>query len=145
MNKVAVLLCSHGCFAQEAAKSAEMIIGAQENYAAVTVDMSLDLEQVRKALAQAYDALDTGRGAVVLVDLFGGTPSNAAACLLGEHSDVLVCTGLHLPMLIELFLNQECSVPELATLLESSYSKAFHNLTALWEQEEGEEDEHQIL
>ena len=45
--------------------------------------------------------VDEGRGVIMLTDLFGGTPSNLAICLL-EAGRVEVIAGVNLPMLIRL-------------------------------------------
>jgi mannose/fructose-specific phosphotransferase system component IIA len=63
------------------------------------------------------DRLDTSQGVVVLVDLFGGTPCNAAA--LGARERLFpIVSGANLPMLLEILLNRECglSVEELVDL-----------------------------
>ncbi len=45
--------------------------------------------------------VDTGEGAIILTDLFGGTPSNLAISLM-EAGKVEVIAGINLPMLIRL-------------------------------------------
>ncbi|MBS1240522.1 MAG: sugar transporter subunit, partial [Proteobacteria bacterium] len=45
--------------------------------------------------------VDSGQGAVILTDLFGGTPSNLAISLMKEGT-VEVIAGINLPMLIRL-------------------------------------------
>ena len=45
--------------------------------------------------------MDSGKGAVILTDLFGGTPSNLAISLL-ERGKTEVIAGINLPMLIRL-------------------------------------------
>ena len=52
-------------------------------------------------LAAAIEAVDGGRGVIVLTDLFGGTPSNLAISLM-ERGRVEVIAGINLPMLIRL-------------------------------------------
>ena len=52
-------------------------------------------------IATAIGAVDSGRGVIVLTDLFGGTPSNLAISLM-ERGRVEVIAGMNLPMLIRL-------------------------------------------
>ncbi len=59
------------------------------------------MESRRLDIAAAIAAVDTGRGVIVLTDLFGGTPSNLAISLM-ERGRVEVIAGMNLPMLIRL-------------------------------------------
>ena len=45
--------------------------------------------------------VDTGRGTVLLTDMFGGTPSNLAISIM-DQAKVEVIAGINLPMLIKL-------------------------------------------
>jgi PTS system mannose-specific IIA component len=46
-------------------------------------------------------AVDDGSGAVVLTDMFGGTPSNLAISIM-DRTRIEVIAGVNLPMLIKL-------------------------------------------
>jgi PTS system mannose-specific IIA component len=59
------------------------------------------MEQRRQDIADAIADVDTGDGAIILTDLFGGTPSNLAISLL-DTGRVEVIAGINLPMLIRL-------------------------------------------
>ena len=52
-------------------------------------------------IARAIEDVDSGNGAVILTDLFGGTPSNLAISLL-QAGRTEVIAGINLPMLIRL-------------------------------------------
>jgi len=52
-------------------------------------------------IAKAIKQVDSGSGAVILTDLFGGTPSNLAISLL-KAGKTEVIAGINLPMLIRL-------------------------------------------
>lgn len=59
-------------------------------------------------------------GAIIMTDLFGGTPSNMSLSFLKEGC-VEVVTGTNLPMLIEFCSRREqMAVAELAAKLQSS-------------------------
>jgi PTS system mannose-specific IIA component len=45
--------------------------------------------------------VDTGDGAILLTDMFGGTPSNLAISIM-DRARVEVLAGVNLPMLIKL-------------------------------------------
>ena len=48
----------------------------------------------------------SGDGVIIMTDMFGGTPSNAAMSFLQEGR-VEVITGVNLPMLVEYFSRRE--------------------------------------
>ena len=45
--------------------------------------------------------VNTGKGVVILTDMFGGTPSNLAISIM-EEEKVEVVAGVNLPMLIKI-------------------------------------------
>lgn len=55
--------------------------------------------------------LNTGRGLLVLTDIFGATPANIAQQLIGEQ--VVVIYGLSLPMLFRIFNYPNLTLDEL--------------------------------
>src|SRR3546814_15330064 len=59
------------------------------------------MDQRRREILDRVDAMDSGRGVVVLTDMFGGTPSNLAISIL-DRPGVEVIAGVNLPMLIKL-------------------------------------------
>lgn len=119
-TKVALLLMSHGNFAKELLKSAELIVGKQENYETLGVHLDDQIDHLREQMYEKVDSLDTTQGLVVLTDISGGTPMNMAGLLL-ERSNVLVCSGTNLPMLIELLFNREKQIEEIKEILKSAY------------------------
>ena len=60
-----------------------------------------DMEKRREEIAKGIAKVDSGKGAIILTDLFGGTPSNLAISLL-DTGRVEVIAGINLPMLIRL-------------------------------------------
>lgn len=95
-----MLLLSHGAFAVEALRSAEMIVGPMENVIAIGFDERDRMEDFSGAIAQAIEALPDG--SVVLVDCLGGTPFNQVMRLLmGGPKKLPAVAGFNLPMLIE--------------------------------------------
>jgi PTS system mannose-specific IIA component len=79
----------------------EHVVGAQEDVATICIGPSDDMEVRRQDIAHAIARVDTGSGAIMLTDLFGGTPSNLAISLL-EKGRTEVIAGVNLPMLIRL-------------------------------------------
>ncbi|MBW7947564.1 MAG: PTS sugar transporter subunit IIA [Sphingomonadaceae bacterium] len=98
---IGIVLVTHGRLAAEFVAAMEHVVGPQKNVASICIDADDDMEVRRADIAGAVKAVDTGRGVVILTDMFGGTPSNLAISLLsGGHVEVIA--GVNLPMLIRL-------------------------------------------
>jgi len=98
---IALIVATHGEFSREIVRSAEMIFGEQQNIAAVTFKPGEGLEDLKNKYEQALKELETQDGVLFLVDLFGGSPFNAAAALISAEENMDMITGVNLPMLIE--------------------------------------------
>ena len=98
---IGMILVTHGRLAEEFVKAMEHVVGRQDAVAMVCIGPKDDVEARRKEIADAIKKVDTGEGAVILTDLFGGTPSNLAISLMQEGR-VEVIAGINLPMLIRL-------------------------------------------
>ncbi len=98
---IGMILVTHGRLAEEFVHAMEHVVGAQEAIATVCIGPHDDMEARRKEIARAIKQVDSGSGAVILTDLFGGTPSNLAISLL-KKGKTEVIAGINLPMLIRL-------------------------------------------
>ena len=98
---IGMILVTHGRLAEEFVHAMEHVVGTQPDVATVCIGPQDDMEQRRKDIARAIKQVDTGSGAVILTDLFGGTPSNLAISLL-KAGKTEVIAGINLPMLIRL-------------------------------------------
>ncbi len=95
-----ILLLSHGPLASAIVESSTMIIGEQPNLAAFGLEPSDTLEDYINAVIEAYHAFDDN--ALILLDLFGGTPCNQITlAALRSKLNILALSGLSLPMVIE--------------------------------------------
>jgi PTS system mannose-specific IIA component len=118
-----LLIVAHAAVGRELIKAAEMIMGTMECAAAVDIAPGDTAEDIQKAisLAVAEVAVD---GAIILTDMFGGTPSNISLSFLQEGR-VEVVTGVNLPMVIKFANDRERKgVAELATALRESGREA---------------------
>ena len=98
---IGLILVTHGHLADEFIHAMEHVVGRQSDIVAVCIGPNDDMEARRKEIARAIDRVDSGSGAVILTDLFGGTPSNLAISLL-KRGRTEVIAGINLPMLIRL-------------------------------------------
>ena len=98
---IGLILVTHGRLAEEFLVALEHVVGPQKQVATVCIGPHDDMEARRKEIAGAIRKVDTGEGAIILTDLFGGTPSNLSISLL-EAGKTEVIAGVNLPMLIRL-------------------------------------------
>jgi len=98
---IGVVLVTHGRLAAEFIAALEHVVGPQRNMRAVCIGPDDDMEQRRKDILDAVAEVDEGDGAVLLTDMFGGTPSNLAISVMNS-AKVEVIAGVNLPMLIKL-------------------------------------------
>ncbi|MDF1720043.1 MAG: PTS sugar transporter subunit IIA [Minwuia sp.] len=111
---IGMVLVTHGRLAEEFIAATEHVVGAQENVRAISIGPDDDMEQRRKDIMDAVEAVDDGSGVVLLTDMFGGTPSNLAISMM-DQGEVEVIAGMNLPMLIKL-----ATVREKSTLAEAA-------------------------
>lgn len=115
---IGVVVVSHGNLATELLRAAEIIVGKVENSVAVDIDPKMGMDDIHKAIEGAIRTVDTGKGVLLLTDMFGGTPSNIGLSFLGTHR-VEVVTGVNLPMMIKLPMSRaSMSLPDLARHLQ---------------------------
>jgi len=98
---IGLILVTHGKLASEFLVALEHVVGPQKNVATICIGPHDDMEAHRNEIAAAIKTVDTGKGVIILSDLFGGTPSNLAISLL-DSGRVEVIAGVNLPMLIRL-------------------------------------------
>jgi mannose PTS system EIIA component len=114
---VGLVLAAHAGLAAELLKAAEMIVGPLEDVAAVAVNSTDTVDDIRDAMASAIQSAGTS-GVIVMTDMFGGTPSNMSLSFLKE-GEVEVLTGVNLPMLIKYASDRNrLGVTELAAQLK---------------------------
>lgn len=98
---IGLVLVTHGRLAVEFVTAMEHVVGPQSAIEAICIGPDDDMESRRADIARAIETVESGRGVIVLTDLFGGTPSNLAISLM-RPGQVEVIAGINLPMLIRL-------------------------------------------
>ncbi|MFC1884295.1 PTS sugar transporter subunit IIA [Thermodesulfobacteriota bacterium] len=96
---IGLLIISHCDIGLEMLSAAELIVGRIEAADAISITQTTESEEVLKAISQKIKSLDSGKGVLVLTDMFGGTPSNLSLSFLKEER-VEVLTGVNLPMVV---------------------------------------------
>lgn len=98
---IGMVLVTHGRLAIEFIAALEHVVGPQSHIAAVCIGPEDDMERRRQDILRAISEVDTGKGVVLLTDMFGGTPSNLAISVM-DKAKIEVIAGVNLPMLIKL-------------------------------------------
>jgi mannose/fructose-specific phosphotransferase system component IIA len=93
-----IIILTHGKAGEELIKSAEMILGPLKNVYAFSLLPGVPPEEYIKEVTETIKLAP--EGSIILVDLFGGTPSNMAALLSKEYK-ISAVSGLNIAMLIE--------------------------------------------
>ncbi len=100
-----LIVAAHGNLAKEVLNSVNMVYGQVENVSTVPfvpgengTDLKRKYEEILK---------DVKDEVVFLVDLFGGSPYNAAFEFAMKNDNMDVVTGLSLPLLIEVLTTRE--------------------------------------
>jgi mannose PTS system EIIA component len=98
---IGMVLVTHGRLAIEFRAAMEHVVGPQKQVETITIGPDDDMDQRRRDIMAAVQAVDSGDGVVILTDMFGGTPSNLAISVMnGGKTEVIA--GINLPMLIKL-------------------------------------------
>jgi len=98
---IGLVLVTHGGLATEFRIAMEHVVGPQAAIETVCIGPEDDMEQRRQDILRSIGEVDSGEGAVLLTDMFGGTPSNLAISVM-DRGKVEVIAGVNLPMLIKL-------------------------------------------
>lgn len=114
---IGLVLVTHGALADEFRAAVEHVVGAQEQIATICIGPDDDMEKRRQDIVDAIGKVDSGKGVVLLTDMFGGTPSNLAISLL-EKDRIEVIAGINLPMLIK-FASVRETLPLSEAVLEA--------------------------
>ena len=118
---VGVIIVAHMQLAEELLKVAQVITSSTlDNFKAVSINLDDNPDQAREKLLTAVKSVDNGDGVILIVDMFGGTPSNLSLSLL-TRGKVEIVTGANLPMIIEAASNSpKRALNELVNMLTSS-------------------------
>jgi PTS system mannose-specific IIA component len=98
---IGIVLVTHGRLAAEFLSAMEHIVGPQSHIRTVCIGAQDDIEQRRREISEAIEAVDLGNGVVLVTDMFGGTPCNLALTHL-KKGEIEVLAGANLPSLIKL-------------------------------------------
>jgi PTS system mannose-specific IIA component len=97
---IGILLVTHGRLAEELRAAALTIQPEIGRIVAVALEWSETGEDARDRIAAGLAEADQGGGAVILTDMFGGTPTNLTLSFLKKDC-VEIVTGVNLSMVLK--------------------------------------------
>ena len=98
---IGLVIVTHCGLALEFRSALEHVVGPQTQLETVSIGPDDDMALRRQQIVDAIHRTNTGKGVIVLVDMFGGTPSNLAISVMDEDQ-VEVIAGINLPILVKL-------------------------------------------
>ncbi|GAB2928829.1 PTS mannose transporter subunit IIAB [Hafnia psychrotolerans] len=104
---IAIIIGTHGSAAEQLLKTAEMILGEQDNVAFIDFVPGENAETLIEKYTAKLGGLDTSSGVLFLVDTWGGSPFNAASRIVIDKENYEVVTGVNIPMLTETFMARD--------------------------------------
>jgi len=123
---IGVVVVTPGQLPTQLLNAAEMIVGDLPRFTAVSIGWHDDVSDAGEDIAQAIERVRGESGVLLLIDMFGGTPSNLGMTFL-EKDRVEVITGVNLPMLIKL-----AGLSHSADLLAVARAMREHGRNAIW-------------
>jgi mannose PTS system EIIA component len=120
---IGIVVVTHGALAGELVNAARTIVGDIPRIAAVSIGWSDDVSAARSAIAQALEDVG-GDQALVLTDMFGGTPTNVSLPFLSPRVEIV--TGVNLPMLIKVTSLRDGALAEVARIVREQGKDAIY-------------------
>ncbi|EGT4507531.1 PTS mannose transporter subunit IIAB [Cronobacter sakazakii] len=104
---IAIVIGTHGWAAEQLLKTAEMLLGEQENVGWIDFVPGENAETLIEKYNAQLEKLDTSKGVVFLVDTWGGSPFNAASRIVVDKPHYEVVAGVNIPMLVETLMARD--------------------------------------
>jgi len=108
---IGIVIVAHGRLAEEYRAAMEHVVGPLDGVRTIAIAVDDDRSAKQSEICDAADAVDRGAGVIVVVDMFGGSPSNLSikAC---NPRNRRIMYGANLPMLIKLAKSRHRPVTE---------------------------------
>ncbi|MCT9844079.1 MULTISPECIES: PTS mannose transporter subunit IIAB [Leclercia] len=104
---IAIVIGTHGWAAEQLLKTAEMLLGEQENVGWIDFVPGENAETLIEKYTAQLSRLDTSSGVLFLVDTWGGSPFNAASRIVVDKDQYEVVAGVNIPMLVETLMARD--------------------------------------
>ncbi|KAB8313528.1 PTS mannose transporter subunit IIAB [Erwinia endophytica] len=104
---IAIIIGTHGWAAEQLLKTAEMLLGEQQNVGWIEFVPGENAETLIEKYQARMADLDTSQGVLFLVDTWGGSPFNAASRIVVDKENHEVIAGVNIPMLVETLMARD--------------------------------------
>ena len=104
---IALVIGTHGWAAEQLLKTAEMLLGEQDNVGWIDFVPGENAETLIEKYQARLAELDTTQGVLFLVDTWGGSPFNAASRIVVDKPQYEVIAGVNIPMLVETLMARD--------------------------------------
>ena len=98
-----LIIATHGDLAASALEAAELLVGEQEQVETIGFRPGDSLELLLERFTQAIKRLEECEEILVLTDIKGGIPCNAATVMKAKNPKLRVVAGLSIPLLAQFF------------------------------------------
>ena len=98
-----LIIATHGDLAASALEAAELLVGEQEQVETIGFRPGDSLELLLERFTQAIKRLEECEEILVLTDIKGGSPCNAATVMKAKNPNLRVVAGLSIPLLAQFF------------------------------------------
>jgi mannose PTS system EIIA component len=120
---IGLVIVTHGGLAVEFRHALEHVVGRQTQLETIAIGPDDDLTQRRQDILDAVKRTNTGKGVIILTDMFGGTPSNLAISVMDE-AKAEVIAGINLPILVKLAsIRTEMALPQAVAMARDAGKK----------------------
>ncbi|NIG13348.1 PTS mannose transporter subunit IIAB [Pantoea sp. Cy-640] len=127
---IALVIGTHGWAAEQLLKTAEMLLGEQENVGWIDFVPGENAETLIEKYQAQLARLDTSKGVLFLVDTWGGSPFNAASRIVVDKPGYDVIAGVNIPMLVETLMGRDDD-PSLEALIHIAVEAGREGVKAL--------------
>lgn len=111
---VGVVIATHGSLAEGLRSGVELLVGPQRQLETVGLYHGNEPSEFEEKVSASIRKADEGDGALCLVDMLGGTPSNVVMRLM-QSGNVRALAGVNLPAVIQaVFMRESLGLEELA-------------------------------
>ena len=113
---IGLVVVGHEDFPDALLKAADSVLADVAQMRAVGLHPGDDPSTLSAQIEAAVEGVDTGEGVIIMTDMMGGMPTNAALAMLNRPG-VEVVTGVNLPMLLKMPFIKGMTAHEAANFL----------------------------
>lgn len=130
-----ILLLSHGKLAEEFLNTIKFIMGEQLGIHTLGLEESEGVESFKNRIIDECSRLNNSDGILVLTDLYGGTPTNAAIYgILSKYDNLEILTGINLPIFLEAVTRRNQPLTELINAIKKAGAEGIISIREVMKQ-----------